>query len=336
MPSRRMETGEFSLFKHPVTAVLAAVLLAAAPSSAARAQVAQLPASSAEQAARNVAFASELSARASRLVTSIDQTEVLQATSVESYVAAIDGLSPEINRARGELLTMRDQLRALPRVGGEDAPVQLRAVDRIIEDTAGFLQRIDAMLAAYAEVAEGFRGDDRARAQRALDTLSGATMTLVDGQALMLRGRATLVGSDRSDYAHAEGIACLYDGFAAVMRVRLELIQPDEATDKIEAAGICVDRQVEFGRAALARERANPSRIPAARALEVRLAEISERIFSKMEEGNGVMNEVLAVLRAGGSEGDMTAQMDRFIVFERELAALGQEQARNLISRSPG
>lgn len=318
-------------------AVIAVALGAAVlPAPAAQAQVVQLPASSAEQAARNIAVASEVGTRASQLVTSIDQTEIMQATSVDSYVVAIDRLAPEISSARRELAEMGTRLRALPRVGGDDGPVQLRSVDHIIDDTADFLQRVDAMLAGYAEVADGFRSNDQLRAERALKTLSGATMTLIDGQALMMRGRATLVGSDRSDYAHAEGIACLYEGFAAVMRAHLELIGPDEASDRIEAARACMDQQVQSGRAALARERANPSSVPEARALEVRLAGISERVFVKMAEGRDVLGAALVIVRADGPGDALSAEIERFIQFEQELAALGQEQARNITNRSPG
>lgn len=324
------------MFRRLATVAVAAVFLVVSPAPAALAQVTQIPASSAQQAARNIEVATQVSSRAARLVTSIDQTEVTQATTVEAYVAAIDRLAPEISRARGELTAMRAQLRALPRVGGNDGPVQLRSVDHIIDDTGDFLQRVDTMLGGYAEVADGFRSNDRQRAERALKTLSGATMTLIDGQALMMRGRATLVGSDRSDYAHAEGIACLYDGFAAVMRARLDLIRPDEAETRIEAARVCMDQQIGNGRAALARERAATSSVPAVRELEVRLAEISARVFVKMEEGRDVLGEAILVVRSGGSGDRLVPPIERFVAFERELSALGAEQARNLTSRSPG
>lgn len=324
------------MIRRLATAAAAAMLLAAAPGATAGAQVAQLPVAQAEQGAKNIALATQVNARAAQLVAALDQTGIAQAASVEEYVAALDGMAPQIAAARRELARMHAELRALPRVGGEDAPVQLRAIDHIIDDSGEFLQRIDGMLAAYSDVADGFRGNDRGKAERALATLAGATMTLVDGQALMLRGRATLVGSDRSDYAHAEGLACLYDGMAVLMRLRLQFIEPAAAADTLRTARVCVADQVELGRAALLRESADRSANPTARALEVRLAEISDRIFAKIEEGGGLLEESLTVIKDGAAEEAVEAQLARFIQFEVEVAALGEEQGRSLIARSPG
>ena len=324
------------MFKRLATAAATAVLLAGGAAAPALAQVALLPVAQAEQGARNIAVATEVNGRVSQLIASLDQSEIERATSVESYIAAIDGMAPQLNSARRELAEMRSRLRALPKVGGENGPVQLRAMDQIIEDSVLFVQRVDGMLAAYPEVADGFRSNDRAKAERALGVLAGATMTLVDGQALMMRGRASLVGSDRSDYAHAEGIACLYDGMAAVMRLKLRLIEPPAAAEIVRTARTCVGDQVRSGRAALVREAANPSPRPTARALEVRLAEISGRVFTKMEEGGNLLEESLEVIKAGAGEDQVDAQMDRFIQFEMELSALGAEQGRSLIGPTPG
>lgn len=324
------------MFRRLATAAAAAVLLTGAASAPARAQVAQLPAPVAEQAARNVAVTTEVNARVAELVTSLDQSGVAQATSMESYVAAIDGMAPQLTAARRELAGMQARLRALPELGGESGPVQLRSIDRVVDDSINFVRRVDAMLAAFPEVADGFRSNDPVKAERALGVLSSATMTLVDGQALMMRGRASLIGSDRSDYAHAEGIACLYDGLAAVMRLKLEIIEPPAAADLMQTARTCVKDQVQSGRAALVRESANRSPRPAARALEERMAEISERIFAKMDEGGDLLDDTQAVIKAGAPTDRLDVQIERFTVFERELSALGDEQGRNLIARSPG
>ena len=324
------------MFKRLATAAAAAMLLAGAPVTAVNAQVVQVPAAQAEQGARNIAIATAINARAAQLVSSLDQSGIERATSVEGYVAAIDGMAPQLTAARRDLAAMRAELRALPSVGGSDGPVQLRVIDHNVADSIAFLERIDGMLAAYPEVADAFRSNDRARAERALGTLAGATMTLVDGQALMMRGRASLIGSDRSDYAHAEGIACLYDGMAAMMRLRLVLVEPEAAAQTMDTARACVEQQIHSGRAALARESAVHSARPSARDLEIRLAEISGRIFDKMAEGGDILRDGAATIRAGSGEAELNRQLDRFILFERELSALGDEQGRSLIARSPG
>ena len=321
------------MLKRLATAAVAAVLLAAGPVAA---QVAQLPAALAEQGSRNIAVASRINARASELAASLDQRAVERATSVEAHVAAVDGMAPQLTAARRELAAMHAELRTLPVLGGTDGPVQLRVIDHAIADSVAFLQRIDDMLAAYPEVADGFRSNDSGRAERGLATLAAATTTLVDGQALMMRSRAALLGSDRSDYAHAEGIACLYDGMAAILRLQLGLVESGPAAAAIQTAEVCVQQQIASGRAALVRESESRSDDPVARALEVRLAEISIRIFDKMAEGGDILGDVVAVVRTGSAGAELAAQMDRFIQFERDLSALGDEQGRALIARTPG
>ena len=322
------------MFNRLSAAAAAAMLLTAAPLAAAHAQVVQVPAAQAEQGARNIARATAINARAAQLISSLDQSAIERATSVEAYAAAIDGMAPQLTSARRELASMRAELRALPSVGGSDGPVQLRVIDHNVADSAAFLERIDGMLAAYPEVADAFRSNDRARAERALATLADATMTLVDGQALMMRGRASLIGSDRSDYAHAEGIACLYDGMAAMMRLRMALVEPEAAARTIDTAQTCVEQHIQSGRAALARDGAVHSTRPSARDLEIRLAEISGRIFDKMAEGGDILRDSAATVRSGAGEAELNQELDRFVRFERELSALGDEQGRNLVARS--
>ena len=45
-----------------------------------------------------------------------------------------------------------------------------------------------------------------------------------------------------------------------------------------------------------------------------------------MSEGAAILGEAHAVLKAGGEEQALSAVMERFVLFEQELAALGQAQ----------
>jgi hypothetical protein len=324
------------MFRSLLMAAAAALFLCVSSASPARAQVVQLSEAAAERAERSIAAATRANMRAAELASALDVSQIEGATTPEAFVAGLDRMAPQIAAARSEIASLRRGLLAQPAVGGgPDAPIQLRAIDQLVSDSIGFLVNVDAMLAAYTDVADGFRSGDQTKALSALRTLSGAAMTLIDGQALMMRGRGAMFGSDRSDYFQAEGIACLYDGMAATLRAQLTLIEPADASAKLATAQSCVERQVEGGKAALVREAGSRSRNQTARALEERMAELSGRIFDSMSRGAAILGEAHAVLKSGGGDPALQAVMDRFVVFEQELAALGQEQGAALVSRGP-
>ena len=69
--------------------------------------------------------------------------------------------------------------------------------------------------------------------------------------------------------------------------------------------------------------------------MEIRLADISGRIFDKMAEGGDLLRDSAAAVGAGAQEAELDGLMERFILYEQELSALGEEQGRNLIARVP-
>lgn len=309
-----------------VRAAVIAAVLCVSSAAPVMAQVVQVTTEQAEKARRNIDVISRITMQGTNLASAVDARGLESVTTPEAFVAEVDRLIPGVNAARAELARLRAELAALPPVAGPNDPVQLRAIDHIAVDADGYLARLDGMFAAYPDVADAFRSNDQDRAMAALKRLASSAMTVVDGQALMFRTRSALVGSDRSDYAHAQAIACLYDGFGGVMRAQMALLPPDEAADVIDRAVACVETQLETGRAALARERANPSASSTARAIERRLADISDRVFVQIEAGGQTLDQTADLIRAGADAAAMDAATERFAAIEEAIAALGVEQ----------
>ena len=69
--------------------------------------------------------------------------------------------------------------------------------------------------------------------------------------------------------------------------------------------------------------------------MQTRRPHISGGIFHTRADGGDRLRDSAAAVGAGAQEAELDGLMERFILYERELSALGEEQGRNLIARVP-
>ena len=313
-------------------ALVAVVLgLAALPASAARAQV-LVPQAQGDMAFDHMRKATAAAERVTEiLLQTVGDPDYSSARDANQLSAAIAGMRPGLAAGRSEIRQISAQLDALPRISTASDPVELRIVDRTVTDISAFSLRIEAFLGVLEDLGDALQAGDQQRSQRLAVSLMSGSVSVVEGQALMLRARLPMMPSDSSAFAQVSGLACFYDGFAALQEGAFEIVPRSEAGVAMSAASACMTGQIANGREAVEREALAPMDAPVLERIRDALTPVHRAMFEELKNGLAILTEARASLLDGASmESLLTNYGDRTTVFEQRFQTLVTQEVETV------
>lgn len=236
--------------------------------------------------------------------------------------AALASMRGDIAASRREIKTIVAQLNALPRIAGEDDPVELRLVDRVVADIAAFSTGVDELLATMESLGDALEAGDEARTQQLAARLVRGSVAVVEAQSLMLRARLPMMPSDGSGYAQVTSLACFYEGFAELQRGAFGIARREVAGAGMERAVTCMNGENARGSAAIERELTVEHGDARLNAMRDGLAPVQRLMFKELEDAAALLDEARRALLRGDDLASLMKFGDRTTAFEQRYQDL--------------
>ncbi|HYC68319.1 hypothetical protein [Brevundimonas sp.] len=299
-----------------------APLAALAAPSATAAQVI-VPQAEGDAAYEHMRQASDAAERVTALLVKVSSDpDYAGARSADEMRAAIAGMRGDLAASRREIRGIVARLNALPRIAGENAPVELRLVDRVVTDIAAFSGEVDGLLATVENFGDALEAGDEARIQQAAGALMRGSVTVIEGQSLMLRARLPMMPSDSSGFAQVTSLACFYEGFADFQRGIVGLVRLEAAGVGMERAVSCMTGENARGMAAIEREGAIEFSDARLTAMRDGVAPIRRSMFKELDDAAALLDEARRALVRGDTAESLTKFAQRTTAFEQRYQAL--------------
>jgi hypothetical protein len=311
-----------------LSTALAALTLGFAPLAAQAAPVAVsaqviVPQAQGETAFEHMRQATEAAERVTALLVKVSTDPAYAgARSPEEMRVAIAGMRGDLAASRQEIRTIVARLNALPAVADADDHAELQLVDRVVTDIAAFSVDVDQLLGTVEALGDALEAGDEARIQQAAITLMRGSVTVIEGQSLMLRARLPMLPSDSSGFAQVTSLACFYEGFANFQRGMLGLARLEAAGAGMDRAVTCMTAENVRGVAAIEREMALELGDPRLTALRDGLAPVHQSMFKELEGAAALLDEARRALVRGDSPESLTKFAQRTTDFEQRYQAL--------------
>ena len=261
------------------------------------------------------------------LVGVVNDPAYLAAQTPEEMAEAIAGLGPQTNEARRQIRAIGAELAGLRPVAGPSDPVELRMTDKVVADIAALAVKVDDLLGEFLELGDALAKGDQARVERAGRSVMQGSISVVQAQALMLRGRLAMVPSDASAYGRINALACFYDGLSGFQQGTYELVSRTDAIKLVASARNCMTSSLARGRASLDREATETLADPGLMRLRSSLAPVHHSLLDELEVGAAILGRLQASLVDGDdavTAGDRHGQA--IIAFERRLQTLARQE----------
>lgn len=301
-----------------ISAALAAAVLSVAAPAAAQV-VALAPGEQSDQAIRNLEIAMQDAGRISAISTNVLTDPALAtAPTLEALAKLIEPRRPQIHGARMELQAIRSRLLAMPSVSTPSDPVQLRLADQSVRDVGSMAGRVDALMAEMLSLADAVRDGDRASSVRAALAIQAGAVTLMEGQALMLRVQAASLPADGSSFGQLTAMACLSEGVAALQGSLYQTLDRTTAARRIREGRACVVENVALALAAVERER-GADLPPSVAELARQMEPLTLQILDELDRGAAVLGASAEAVSRG--EG-LQMLMPRLTEFQTTMAAI--------------
>ncbi len=296
----------------------------------ASAQVSYLPQAQQQMAVQNASAVLSAGQQISAILTPVmSDPGLLSARSQEQFVAALVRLLPQIAEGRRQLATIRTQLGDLPRLGEPGGPLALIGVDRAVANMIELTRLADGILADHEALADAIEKRDQQAIEAVSRSLLRGPILLLEANAVSMRGQLSLVGSDTSEYAVMEGMACFYDGLAAFYGGIYGASARSDAAATMKEARTCMIKQIENGRANLAREARNVPEDATGRRMFQQATSVIDEMFDYQVTGADLLAEAHASLLEGWSMDQLIQAYDtRAIEFQLGFSGLQQRIVR--------
>lgn len=311
-----------------LSTALAALTLGFAPLAAQAAPAAAppqviVPEAQGEAALEHMRQATSAAERVTALLVKVSTDPAYAAARTpEEMRVAIAGMRDDLAASRQEIRTIVARLNALPPVADEDDHAELQLVDRVVTDIAAFSTDVDQLLGTVETLGDALEAGDEARIQQAAITLMRGSVTVIEGQSLMLRARLPMLPSDSSGFAQVTSLACFYEGFANFQRGMLGLVRPETAGAGMERAVACMTGENARGVAAVERETALEHGDPRLNALRDGLAPVHQSMFKELDDAAQLLDEARRALVRGDTPESLTKFAQRTTAFEQRYQAL--------------
>lgn len=307
-----------------IAAGLCALLMTLAePASA---QVSTMPQAQQQLAMRNVgAVLSAGQDISAILIPIMNDPGLASARTKEQFSAALTQLLPKIADGRRQVVSIRAGLEQLPKVSEPGGLPALVGVDNAVENMIALSFLADGILADHEALAEAIAAKDQVRIDAVSRSLMKGPILLLEANAVSMRSQLSLIGSDSSEYALLEGMACFYDGAAAFYDGAYGFSTRDDAAAKMGSARTCMISQVEDGRASLAVEAQNVPSAPTAQRMHQQVLSVIGEMFDHQATGADLLAEAHDALLDGRSMAELVRTYDaRIITFQLGFGGLQQ------------
>jgi hypothetical protein len=210
----------------------------------------------------------------------IDRSAIRQGKTVAELANILDAQVAEAQATADSGARKLDAVQPLP---ADNAHAE--TVNMVLTDARTFSSRVQAVLADTRSLSRALKAGDNAQLQKFLAAMSASAITLIDGQAIILRARKTFYDADDSSHDQLEAMASVCDATIFILKAGLRLSPPAQTAAPIRAARDRVAAAVASGRAKLRDERAKAAkaRDPDRKVLE-RDADYQARIFDSLTE----------------------------------------------------
>lgn len=250
---------------------------------------------------------------------------VVQAADLPSMTAALNARRELIAEVRTEIQGIAGDLSDLPDLARPGDPVEFQQVDQMVDQIADYARSIELLVGEIETFRVALNAGDMQSAGRAMRALSEGSVKTIDAMVLGYRARLVTLSSDSADYAMISGAACMYEGFAAMLRASQGLRPVDESTAVIGKSRQCLAAHVLAGRAALDRDATTPVDSAILRRLVVQIVPVKREMFDQLAEGGEVLKAATAAL-ATMDRAALAIALDRFVVVDNALMQLSTRQ----------
>ena len=200
------------------------------------------------------------------------------------------------------------------------------SVNQVLTDARTFGSRVEAVLVDTRAASRALKAGNRAQTQKSLAAMSASAITLIDGQAMILRARKTFFDVGNSNQDQLEAMATVYDGTTFILKAGLGLAPASETVAGVRDARDRVLAAVASGRAKLQVELAAAAK---ARGEERKALErdnaYQARIFDSLVESATVLGRTADRIQSGDMPG-VRAEIDALKAEESNQQNLIVEQ----------
>ncbi len=286
-----------------ILAALAFFLLALGLAAPASAQITVVPPDQQRAAVAHAGVAVAAGQRITAILMPLmENPELAAARTPEQLLDVLTRMLPQIAAGRQELQAIEQELSALPTLAGPDVHPEIAMVDNAVANMIRVASHADGVLADHAELADALRKRDYERVEALVQSLVKASVVIMESQAVSMRGQLPLMGSDSSQYAILSGMACFYEGAAALQRGAYGMVSRAEAARQISTAQQCIEEQIETGRRNLAIEAATPPPHPALRQMHSQIIPAMEAFLDHLVSGADIMADARISMMEGWSQ----------------------------------
>lgn len=271
---------------------------------------------------RAVAGMTAVNAASARI---LSDPAVVQASDLPSMTAALNARRELIAEVRTEIQGIARDLSGLPDLARPGDPVEFQQVDQMVDQIADYARGIDLLVGEIETFRVALNAGDMQGAGRAMRALSEGSVKTIDAMVLGYRARLVTLSSDSADYAMISGAACMYEGFAAMLRASQGLRPVDESIALIDSSRQCLVAHVSAGRGALAREAAAPTDSPILRRLVEQIVPVKREMFDQLAEGGEVLTAATTALGTV-DRAALAVALDRFVIVDTALIQLSGRQ----------
>ncbi|WP_226636362.1 hypothetical protein [Brevundimonas poindexterae] len=286
-----------------ILAALAFFLLALGLAAPASAQITVVPPDQQRAAVAHAGVAVAAGQRITAILMPLmENPELAAARTPEQLLDVLTRMLPQIAAGRQELQAIEQELSALPTLAGPDVHPEIAMVDNAVANMIRVASHADGVLADHAELADALRKRDYERVEALVQSLVKASVVIMESQAVSMRGQLPLMGSDSSQYAILSGMACFYEGAAALQRGAYGMVSRAEATRQLATAQQCIEEQIETGRRNLAIEAATPPPHPALRQMHSQIIPAMEAFLDHLVSAADIMADARISMMEGWSQ----------------------------------
>jgi hypothetical protein len=200
------------------------------------------------------------------------------------------------------------------------------SVNQVLTDARTFGSRVEAVLVDTRAASQALKAGDRAQTQKSLAAMSASAITLIDGQAMILRARKPFFEAGNSNRDQLEAMATVYDGTTFILKAGLGLAPASQTVAGVRDARDRVLAVVASGRAKLQVElaAAAKARGEERKAIE-RDSAYQARIFDSLVESATVLGRTADRIQSGDMAG-VRAEIDALKAEESNQQNLIVEQ----------
>ena len=299
--------------------MLAAAILAVSTNAGARSPLPPAPASSEMDVARaRINAAVEAMDEIASSLGKIDQSAIRRGKTAAQMAAILDQ-----QVAEAQVIADRGahKLAAVQPLPGDNALAT--TTNQVLADARLYGRRVEAVLADTRAASQALKTGNQAQVRKSLAAMSASAITLIDGQAIILRARKTFYDADDSNRDQLEAMATVYDGTIFILKAALHLTPPPQTAGPIRAARDGVLVAVASGRAKMQIELAAAAK---ARGQERKALELDNayqaRIFDSLTQSAAILGRTADRIESGDLSG---------VRIEIEALKVEEDNQQNLI-----